>query len=159
MNDTPTELERKALLAASGEARLNPRERELTAAWRRDLDRLSRAARALATAAAPHGLSLNDLQPAVRGAITRQRLRFRRMRMLRRAAAAAAMVALLLAGSLRLQQAQADRARLDRLGSVLFLLNDAESALHDERHPAAGSGATLEHLSAQLSLLQRGNTL
>ena len=158
MNDTPTELERKALLAASGEARLNPRERELTAAWRRDLDRLSRAARALATAAAPHGLSLNDLQPAVRGAITRQRLRFRRMRMVRRAAAAA-MVALLLAGSLRLQQAQADRARLDRLGSVLFLLNDAESALYDERHLAAGSGATLEHLSAHLSLLQSGNTL
>ena len=158
MNDTSTDLERKALLAASGEARLNPRERELTAAWRRDLDRLSRAARALATAAAPHGLSLNDLQPAVRGAITRQRLRFRRMRMVRRAAAAA-MVALLLAGSLRLQQAQADRARLDRLGSVLVLLNDAESALHDERHPAAGSGATLEHLSAQLSLLQSGNTL
>ena len=158
MNDPPTELERKALLASSGEARLNPRERELTAAWRRDLDRLSLAARALVGAYSPHGSSLNALQPAVRGAITRQRLRFRRMRMVRRAAAAA-MVALLLAGSLRLQQAQADRARLDRLGSVLFLLNDAESALYDERHLAAGSGATLEHLSAHLSLLQSGNTL
>ena len=64
MNDPPTELERKALLASSGEARLNPRERELTAAWRRDLDRLSRAARALATAAAPQTSSTTISTPA-----------------------------------------------------------------------------------------------
>jgi hypothetical protein len=158
MNDTSAELERKALLAASGEARLNPQERELTAAWRHDLDRLSRAAGALAAAAAPRGTSLNDQHPAIRGAITRQRLRFRRVRILRRVAAAA-MVTLLLAGSLRLQQAQAERARLDRLGSVLFLLNDAEAAIDDERLAAAGARISLESLSTQLSLLQGGNTL
>lgn len=149
--ETREHLECQALLAGSGEARLSDDERRQTAAWSRDLDALAMAARgAFADGLAP-ARAAPGLGAAARQALVRRRLRFRRLRRVRRLAAAAALV--LLAGGALLRHAERrQQTRLERLGNVLFLIRDAEAL--EEGNLIAAAPVTLEALAEQLRQMQ-----
>ena len=147
--DTREELECRALQAASGEARLSDEERCLTAAWSRDVDALSKAARAAFDAGAPSAAVA--LGPAARLALDRRRLRFRRLRLVRRLAAAAAL-ALIAGGALLIHAERREQTRLERLGNVLFLIRDADAT--GEGNLVSAAPVTLEALAEQLRQLQ-----
>ncbi len=151
MNSTEHALEMKALLAASGEAVLSERERQQTAVWTRDLEALTEHAKAAFSAGPTGELTVNHLNPAARTAIARRRFRIRQHRLVRRLAAAAALV-LLIGGGFQFHVRKAEQIRLDRLGSVLFLLENADDAFLDSN--LGTDRVTLESLAEQLSRLQ-----
>lgn len=149
--DTREKLECQALLATSGEARLNDDERRRTAAWSRDLDALSLAARQAFAGDPSSGREPPALGQAARQALAQRRRRFRRLHLARRLAAAAALV--LLAGGALLRHAEhRQQTRLERLGNVLFLIRDVDTNEYDNLLAAAP--VTLEALAEQLRQMQ-----
>jgi hypothetical protein len=150
MNTRET-LECRALLAASGEAHLDDDERRRTAAWSRDLDALSLAAREAFTGNPSSRRESTALGPAARQALAQRRRRFHRLYLVRRLAAAAALV--LLAGGALLRHAERrQQTRLERLGNVLFLIRDVET--NEDDTLLAASPLTLEALAEQLRQMQ-----
>jgi len=147
--ETREKLECRALLAASGEARLNDDERRSVAAWSRDLDVLATDARAAFACGFPSAALA--LGPAACLALARRRLRFRRLRLARRLAAAAAL-ALIAGGALLMHAERREQRRLERLGNVLFLIRDADATW--EGSLVSASPVTLEALAEQLRQLQ-----
>jgi hypothetical protein len=83
--------------------------------------------------------------------IARRRVRLSRFRLIKRLAAAAVLL-LLANGGLRRYANHKEQARLERLGSVLFLLGNAESA--EEYGWLTTDPVTLESLAAQLRRMQ-----
>ena len=151
VNNTHEKLEMKALLASTGEVRLTADEQALTAEWRRGLDHLTAGARdALAGAGSP-AYTLQDLRPATRAAVARQRFRAGRRRLVRRLAAAASL-ALLIGSGMHLQIVRAEQTKLERLVSVLLLFEDPEEAI--DFSLIDQTPATLKTLAAHLSRLQ-----
>ncbi len=149
--DTRETLECRALLAASGEARLNDDELRHAAAWSRDLDALSLAAREAFAGDPSSGREPPALCPAARLALAQRRCRFRRLRLIRRLAAAAALV-LLAGGALMRHAERRQQTRLERLGNILFLIRDAETT--EDENLLAAAPVTLEALAEQLRQMQ-----
>ena len=141
-------IERKALLADSGEALLSAEDLRMTASWRRDTAVLANAVR---DSAAPTALDADftarDLWPSTRAAITGRGRLVRRRRAVRRLAAAA-LATVMAGGAVHLHSLRAEQSRLERLGSVLFLLQDPETAAYGDLVPP--KGLTLELLADML---------
>lgn len=146
--DERSAIERKALLADSGEALLSAEELRMTASWRRDTAVLADAVR---ESAAPTALEADftarDLWPSTwaliagRGRLVRRRCALRRL-------AAAALVTAMAGSAVHLHSLRAEQRRLERLGSVLFLLQDPETTTYGDLVPE--KGLTLELLADML---------
>ena len=144
-------LEQKALLAASGETTLTESERRQTECWSREVDALTRRVYAALNDGAPGAITVAELRPETRRAIARQRVRFRRLRLVR-GLAAAALLLLMAGGAFHLHIQREEQRDLQRLGNVLFLLEPVDDDGLDGL--VAQDRVTLETLADQLGRLQ-----